>query len=82
MRDRARPLRTLVRVVLPAASSLVLVASCVDSTIVQFGQADVVSVGISPDSAELPIGDTLQFRGFPLDETGALLAGLAVEWRI
>lgn len=36
---------------------------------------------MAPDSADLPIGRTVQVRAFPLDETGAFLAGQDAEWR-
>lgn len=63
-----------------AFASVTLLVSCDPGRVVQIGPEDVVLVRMSPDSADLPIGHTLQLHVLPLDATGALLVGLAVDW--
>jgi len=68
------------RVVLSVTTGIALAASCTEP-IGQIELEDVTSVRVTPDSADLPIGRTVQVRAFPLDDTGAFLAGQPAEWR-
>ena len=69
-----------VRGPLAVAIGFLLVASC-SEPISQVELEDVVALRVTPDSADLPIGRTVRIRAFPLDETGAFLAGQPTEWR-
>lgn len=56
-----------------------LAAACGDVA-TQVDEADVSAIRVSPDSTAVGLGSTLTLRAYPLDETGAFLAGVEVSW--
>ncbi|MEM7415106.1 MAG: hypothetical protein AAF389_06395 [Gemmatimonadota bacterium] len=65
------------------ALALVVVAAgaCDPNVVPQVKVEDVVSILITPDSVDLPIGDSIQLTAHPLDGTGALLGGIPLTWQ-
>jgi Big-like domain-containing protein len=55
------------------------VGACAEG-VTQVGPEDIVALRVTPDSALLAVGRTLQVRAFPLDETSAVIAGQDVSW--
>ena len=54
-------------------------AAC-GETIIQVGEGDIVAMRVSPDTVAVGVGFTVDLQALPLDERGALIVGLDVEW--
>ena len=65
---------------LAGSSALLVIAACLESSIVQVGLEDVTELRLTPDSANVAIGRTLQAQALTLDGAGSLLVGLEVGW--
>ena len=55
--------------------------SCAESNVIQVGESDIVSLRVSPDSSDVPIGFVVTMQALPLDETGALISGIEISWQ-
>lgn len=63
------------------ATVCVVAAVACGETLTQVSATDVVEVRLSTESVEVAIGRAVQLRAYPLDASGALLIGPAVDWQ-
>ena len=67
-----------VALLLATATGTIALASCDEA--LKTGPGGIVAVVLAPDSIELAVGNSFQFRAAPVDSTGALLQGLDITW--
>lgn len=79
MPARGRRNRSLPRLAL-AGAALLIVAACLENTIVQVTLDDVAELRLGVDSMNVPIGYDVQAQALTLNESGTLLVGLLVDW--
>ena len=77
--DEIRLPRMAVRPSGPLAVLLAVLLACTN-VLTDAEIAPIVSVRVSPDSLDLPIGSTSRVEAFPLDSTGAFRPGSSTIW--
>lgn len=63
-----------------AGVALLVVAACLETSIVQVTVDDLAEIRMDPDSLDVPIGRSVQAHALTLDAANGLLVGVDVTW--
>lgn len=61
--------------------AVVTMVSCDANVVPQIDEDDIASIRIAPATLDLPVGQSIDLQAVALDATGALLAGVAIQWQ-